>query len=64
MLCVFCVCVSSPYKVQQYNSGRPLMQTDDWRGLHNLWVFSCPFCATQHYGTVELMVDAIIFPYF
>lgn len=33
-------------------------------GLHNLWVFSCPFCATQHYGTVELVVDVIIFPYF
>lgn len=26
--------------------------------------FRVLFCATQHYGTVELVVDAIIFPYF
>lgn len=39
------------------------MQTDD-AGCTTFWVFSYPFCATTLYGTVELVVDAIIFPIF
>lgn len=39
------------------------MQTND-AGCTTFWVFSYPFCATTLYGTVELVVDAIIFPIF
>lgn len=57
------MCVYHHPMKQQYNIGRPLMQTDD-AGCTTFWVFSYPFCATTLYGTVELVVDAIIFPIF